>query len=797
MRHLYLLRGVPAVGKSTLIEKYGLGQFTLSADDIRGLYGNNVYDIVEDEDGNESVKEGVSQRIDKAVWSTLIGMLESRMERGETTIIDATHTNKKSLQVYNKLASDYRYRIFTIQLDKDLETLLMQNRERHEYKRVPEKVIVRKYNELLETTDTLAKRYNLHRFTNIDDAGLFILNNATWRVEDIDEDTYKRVYVIGDIHASYDVLDEFLQGHYDEEGYYVFVGDYLDRGLKPYDTVNALHKLLQKPNVVLLRGNHELNYENWLKMPKAITEEQVAKNQHTQKQYEDNKANIKKYKKKMHSSVSYVKELEGTLSEEEFADFRKKVRDILSHVQDIYMFRVQGQVYMVTHGGITVNPMNYLGTGSMIQLSANMMVKGIGGYGNNIDELYTKQMFELPEEERIVQIHGHRNKLGVGVLEHEYSINLEQGITDGGYLGVIEIDVNTGVVHNRSLLNKWYRKTLENTPLNEYPIQEFYQDALGDKYVQVKELTTQSGVYAVNFNRDAFKNKVWNGMTVKARGLFINPEEGKVVARSYDKFFNINERPETKVDRLKNDLEFPIEVSAKVNGFLGILTVYRGEFLYLSKSTDGSRFSQLFKEVFTEYVEERGIDLTALKDYIVSHNVSLVFEVIDQEEDPHIIRYEEHRGVVLLDVFKNQLEEEVLDKANVDELKGFITPETIVFHNYQEFEEYVNGFNKGLELRSDRVVKGLGTNISKYNEGFVVKDARGFKVKYKSSYYKEWKGIRPIMGNLQKGNKVRRGSRFAEEYVLFIRETGVEGITGNILDERKRYVDYVNAHKQS
>src|SRR5699024_7839163 len=106
-----------------------------------------------------------------------------------------------------------------------------------------------------------------------------------------------------------------------------------------------------------------------------------------------------------------------------------------------------------THGGITVNPMNYLGTGSMVQLSANMMVKGIGGYGNNIDELYTKQMFELPEEERIVQIHGHRNKLGVGVLEHEYSINLEQGITDGGYLGVIEIDVNTGAVYNRSLLN--------------------------------------------------------------------------------------------------------------------------------------------------------------------------------------------------------------------------------------------------------------------------------------------------------------------------------------------------------
>lgn len=58
-------------------------------------------------------------------------------------------------------------------------------------------------------------------------------------------------------------------------------------------------------------------------------------------------------------------------------------------------------------------------------------------------------------------------------------------------------------------------------------------------------------ISSFNFSAGAFFNKIWDEQTVKARGLYINTKTGKVVARSYDKFFNIGERPETQMDALK------------------------------------------------------------------------------------------------------------------------------------------------------------------------------------------------------------------------------------------------------
>src|SRR5699024_6860861 len=125
-----------------------------------------------------------------------------------------------------------------------------------ESQRVDEQVVIKKFHDVRKSTPNIAKKYNLHRFDNIQDAGNFIYENSTWRAKKIDPEQYKKVYVIGDIHASYEVFKEFLDEHYQEDNYYVFLGDYLDRGLNPYGTVKELHKLHNQPNVVMLRGNH-------------------------------------------------------------------------------------------------------------------------------------------------------------------------------------------------------------------------------------------------------------------------------------------------------------------------------------------------------------------------------------------------------------------------------------------------------------------------------------------------------------------------------------------------------------
>ena len=797
MRHLYLLRGVPGVGKSTLIKEFGLEQFTLSADGIRKQFSNTEYQIKYNEDGEAIVEEGIQANKERRVWEVLLEMLENRMKRGETTIIDATHSNSNLLRTYNKLVEKYRYRTFTIQINRPLEDILESNRQRPEAKRLPDSAVIKKYNQIEHTTPNVAKRYGLKQFDNIQDAGNFILENSTWRAKEINHEEYKKVYVIGDIHASYDVLKEFMDKYYSDDNYYVFVGDYLDRGLKPYETVKLLHELHTKKNVVLLRGNHETNYESWLATPKMYSQEEIDRGLITEEKADERKKEIKKYVKLTRSSNKYLRELKAKVSEEEFNDFTTKLTDILRRVQDVFMFTVQGQEYVVTHGGIVANVLNYRDTGSMINFSADAMIRGVGTYDDNIDEIYNQQMLDREEfgtDKTVIQIHGHRNTPDVDVLEFPYSINVEQGISDGGYLGAIEIDVETGNVKDVSLKNNNYRLTLANTALNEYPVSKLYEEMEKHNYIRVKPLTKVEGVYSINITEKAFYERVWDEMTVKARGLFVNPEEEKVVARSYNKFFNLNERSNTRLKNLDENMTLPVTVSSKVNGFLGIMTVYKDEFLFLSKSTDGSKFSQLFKDTFLDHANVLGIDMVSLKEFIKREDVSLVFEVVDNDKDPHIIKYE-NKGVVLLDVFKNQLEEELLDKHAYKELELFVKPEEFTINNHDELMDYVKGFNKGIDIRTSPVLENVGEKISQYNEGVILTDAEGFRIKIKGAYYNVWKSVRPIIYQRLAGKRGYPKDRFGEEFLEFISDYRRETITDSLLIEREEFVKQYNKDK--
>ena len=77
-------------------------------------------------------------------------------------------------------------------------------------------------------------------------------------------------------------------------------------------------------------------------------------------------------------------------------------------------------------------------------------------------------------------------------------------------------------------------------------------------------------MYSLNFTRNAFIGKKWNLATIKARGLFVDKKTGEVRLRSYDKFFNLGEQKETRVENLEKSLVFPVKVAVKENGYLGI-----------------------------------------------------------------------------------------------------------------------------------------------------------------------------------------------------------------------------------
>jgi serine/threonine protein phosphatase 1 len=73
-----------------------------------------------------------------------------------------------------------------------------------------------------------------------------------------------RIYAFGDIHGRLDLLDELLArieadiaAHPVSRPLYVFLGDYIDRGLSSRETVDRLIALGERSECIFLKGNHE------------------------------------------------------------------------------------------------------------------------------------------------------------------------------------------------------------------------------------------------------------------------------------------------------------------------------------------------------------------------------------------------------------------------------------------------------------------------------------------------------------------------------------------------------------
>lgn len=73
------------------------------------------------------------------------------------------------------------------------------------------------------------------------------------------------VTVVGDVHGQlYDLRIIFDKCGYPSTKKYLFLGDYVDKGFRDFDTILLLlcYKILNPHNVYLLRGNHELSCIN-------------------------------------------------------------------------------------------------------------------------------------------------------------------------------------------------------------------------------------------------------------------------------------------------------------------------------------------------------------------------------------------------------------------------------------------------------------------------------------------------------------------------------------------------------
>jgi len=201
-----------------------------------------------------------------------------------------------------------------------------------------------------------------------------------------------------------------------------------------------------------------------------------------------------------------------------------------------------------------------------------------------------------------------------------------------------------------------------------------------------------------NYSRTTQYEGKWDNITKSCRGLILD-REGNVVAKSFDKFFNLEEH---KPEEIPNE-EF--EVYEKLDGSLGILFWYQGKWIFASK---GSFISD-------QAIKGKNILNSKYNVEPIPKGYTTLVEII-YPENRIVCSYGNDEVLVVLSMVSNasgkELDYDSLLKIN--EETGLP-----VIKKYDGIQDY----------------KTLKTLISKDREGYVVRFRNGFRIKIKGDEY--------------------------------------------------------------
>lgn len=755
MRTLLLLRGAPGAGKSTWIEENNLQNYTLEADKFRQLTSNPILGT----DGQLQI----TQDNDRLAWELLFQALESRMHRGDFTIIDATHSSEAMFNKYKGLVEKYRYKVYYKNFDISLDELKRRNDIRPEHKQIPINAIER-MKALIDNTKPSSFAQEIEDISEI----------INYWTDDL-TDKYEHVKIIGDIQGCYSVLKEAIGSDLDSKTKYIFAGDLLDRGIENKEVLDFILSIYTKPNVVFIEGNHDTHLRNWAmdswdlkksgepKIPREFKFKTLPQllcqkpksdfkvNTYTTEDWDiyytvnDQKTKIPVWTTEDESGQTiitepYLKYKDGTLwlkphqtskteidtgieiNEIDSEKLKSKVRQFVRRFRLAYAFEFHGQKYFVNHGGISALP-------DMTTISGEQLIRGVGSYEFQIDEAW-EQSYLNNKTQGFTQVHGHRHTEST-----EHSICLEDDVEYGGNLVVLDI------TKDGHKINK-FKNTVFKVPTEddfECERKAWIEDTqnpttnkmIHDKYIKVKDL--DDNLMSLNFTEKAFRKGKWNKNTITARGLFVDKTSGDIKIRSYNKFFNINENTETSVRELKKKVKYPLMAYDKYNGFLGIASSVNGKFTLASKSTTKGPFVEYFQEIFNNLTD---FEKEQLKQLSETYNCSFTFEVM-HIDDRHIIDFNKNR-LIILDAIPNSYD---INGVTVDaEFSEKVLSQLQIESDFFSRKELVKEFNDMADLmryihehKHDRT-----------SEGLVIEDQNGYMFKVKYEYYTELKRLRGI-----------------------------------------------------
>ena len=226
-------------------------------------------------------------------------------------------------------------------------------------------------------------------------------------------------------------------------------------------------------------------------------------------------------------------------------------------------------------------------------------------------------------------------------------------------------------------------------------LEKYYNDGLVYKQVHP---TLPLTIW--NYSERVQYEGLWDEVTLQTRGL-VTDDKGNVVGKPFTKFFNMEEGRHTPT--------FDFDVYAKMDGSLGILFNYEGEWVL---ATRGS---------FTSDQAVKGLELLQKYEYQKLHkNYTYLFEII-YPENRIVVQYP-YEDLVLLGVIetKTGYEVNIHDGDNDLRIKNLIN--NVGFRVVQKY----NG------ISDYKVLKDM---IKDDEEGFVVRFKNGDRMKVKGVEY--------------------------------------------------------------
>lgn len=738
-KKLILIRGPQGSGKTTLVRRAGLEGHNLSLDKIRNIVA-----------GDSLAPNGqMTPNHEHAdlVWRIFNDSVARRIAGGEVVCIDGTLANGSELYDLWKKFDQAGYKSLLVDLYGFDESLRMsRNAGRVERERVPEASVAR----MKQMAETAAIPPIMRESRNLSTIGVVNDAQAKAALEAIsgflhdprtkrDLSAYREVLHIGDIQGSHSPLMDAkspLKDGLDPEVFHIFLGDLFDRG-KENGKVAAwfLRHALGRPNVAFIAGNHE----DYVDKQAAAGAEDI--------------------------DLPHSEWLRISWPQIKAAEIGwREMRSIARFSQDYLSYTWRGREVLCSHAGFARWPTN------MDLISQHQMRRGSGRYAVDVDEEWSRSEAATGR----YQVHGHRNEKMRPTLASPLSFNLEGQVEFGGHLRMLRLDetgfsnidirptvfrtMQEDVALNQEVDRKsmsrfppilpWVRPGIRPEPMSADTIESFHDHRM----VQIKEMDNLPGIVSINFTPDAFYKAQWDEFTTLARGLFIDSEDNSIVARSYPKFFNHGERPETTGETLAGEVRFPVTAYEKLNGFLCI-TGYSerlGVPVIASKSRTHGPFADMAAEVLEETLGADALErmMRLSRDQLCS----LVFEIEDPVRDPHIIKLDKPRAVLLACVRRSETFEQA-SYQDLQKIGAWIGCEVKKVVARIPNERALASFNHRVENDPNWLFEGRRV------EGLVMEDAAGFAYKLKGHYYRNWKFMRSAVNEIRAAKEMGRPPR--------------------------------------